>query len=50
MDPVPKSRSSGDNFEIASKNWCPDCNALTMGLIFRGSTAYTIPKSKEVKG
>ena len=48
MDPVPKAVHPDGNPEIATKDWCPDCNSFTMCLVFRGSTAYKIPKGTEV--
>ena len=41
-DPVPPVTHPDGIMEIASKLWCGDCNALTMSIIYRNSSAYRI--------
>ena len=43
-NPVPEVVNPEGNREIATKEWCPKCNGLAMGIIFRQSSAYKIPK------
>lgn len=39
-NPVPEVTYPEGYHEIACIEWCADCNALTVAVIFRGSTAY----------
>lgn len=39
-NPVPEVTIPTGNKEIACREWCPDCNCLTMSIVYRESTAY----------
>lgn len=41
-NPVPPVTDPKGNLEIATVEWCADCNALCMSLVHRGSSAYDI--------
>jgi len=39
-NPVPEVTDPSGNKEIACVEWCSDCNALAMSILFRWSSAY----------
>lgn len=40
-DPRPAvTNEDGINTEIATDEWCPDCNRIVMMVVFRQSSAY----------
>lgn len=41
--PYPVAENVGGVLEIATKEWCADCNALTMYVLFRDRCAYNLP-------
>lgn len=43
-DPTPKVTKPDGIPDIACKEWCPGCNSFVMNIIFRGSSAYDVPK------
>lgn len=45
-NPVPEVTDPGRDPEIACKEWCAECNAYTMNIIRRWSTAYAIDPRK----
>jgi len=45
-NPIPEVSNPEGIKEIATREWCSDCNALTMAVIFRRSSAYRIPLRK----
>jgi len=46
-NPVPEVTHPEGNYEIATEEWCADCNALTMSVVFRGISAYRLEKLKD---
>lgn len=46
-DPYPEIVGEGVNYEIATLEYCADCNALVMTLVHRESSAYYKNPKKE---
>lgn len=42
-NPYPVAEKIGGILEIATKEWCADCNALTMYILFRDRSAFSLP-------
>lgn len=43
-DPVPEVTHSEGIHEIACVEWCAECNAFAMSIVFRESSAYRVAK------
>ena len=50
-NPVPEVTYPEGIHDIATKEWCADCNALTLTVLFRESSAYRkLPLHDPMKG
>ncbi len=41
--PFPLAQNVGGFLEIATKEWCANCNAFVMHIIYRDRSAYNLP-------
>ena len=43
-NPIPEIKKPDGNKEIATIEWCAECNEFAMSILYRGRSAYDSPK------